>query len=57
MRVLVGLASSTCLAEWHGSHMHTLQAVKAAAACLRGDGVFCSFSPCIEQVGPQAALL
>ncbi len=22
----------------------------SAAACLRGDGVFCSFSPCIEQV-------
>ncbi|CAG9463143.1 unnamed protein product [Pedinophyceae sp. YPF-701] len=24
--------------------------VKSAAACLRRDGVFCSFSPCIEQV-------
>ena len=26
------------------------QVVESAAACLRPDGVFCSFSPCIEQV-------
>lgn len=27
-----------------------LQVVESAASCLREDGVFCSFSPCIEQV-------
>lgn len=27
-----------------------LQVAKSAEACLRSDGVFCAFSPCIEQV-------
>jgi tRNA (adenine57-N1/adenine58-N1)-methyltransferase len=27
-----------------------LQVVPSAAACLRPDGMFCAFSPCIEQV-------
>jgi hypothetical protein len=27
-----------------------VQVVESAARCLRPDGVFCSFSPCIEQV-------
>lgn len=26
------------------------QVVKSAEACLRPDGIFCAFSPCIEQV-------
>lgn len=33
-----------------------LQVVPSAARCVRPDGMFCSFSPCIEQVRrPPAA--
>ena len=31
------------------------QVVPSAASCLRYDGTFCSFSPCIEQVRASAA--
>ena len=27
-----------------------IQVVESAAKCLRSDGVFCSFSPCMEQI-------
>jgi tRNA (adenine57-N1/adenine58-N1)-methyltransferase catalytic subunit len=33
------------------------EVVPSAAACLRPDGVFCGFSPCIEQVQSTAAAL
>ena len=31
-------------------NVHTGQVVRSAARCLKPDGVFCSFSPCVEQV-------
>ncbi len=34
-----------------------MQAVASAAQCLRPDRVFCSFSPCIEQVQRTCAAL
>lgn len=34
-----------------------MQVVTSAAKCLRSDGVFCGFSPCIEQVHKTCAAL